>query len=267
MFHEDYPIAWLYHQNTSRWLFNVHAVPDTPGLTPPFKEYLGMPAITLPAAELPAIALQAAIEGRHSCRRYLPRPLTLAQLAALLRFAYGVCGQCYLNDVELLERPVPSGGGLYPLELYLIVMRVESVDPGVYHYAPQAHLLEQVRAIELPGRFISDLFMGQPYVAQAGVVLVMTAMLERSLWKYGDRGYRYILMESGHVAQNLNLTAAALALGSLNLGGFFDADMGALLNIDLEEEIPLYGVTIGVPAETDRGTARVPESGEERPSL
>jgi SagB-type dehydrogenase family enzyme len=106
--------------------------------------------------------------------------------------------------------------------------------------------------------------MGQPVACDAGVVLLIAADVQRLLRKYGDRGYRYILFEAGHVAQNLNLVAGALGLGSCNLGGFFDQELGHLLQLDAESEIALYGVAIGVPesGSTDqlRGIEAAPQT-------
>jgi nitroreductase len=100
----------------------------------------------------------------------------------------------------------------------------------------------------------------QPYVGDASAIVLYTAVLERSLWKYTDRGYRYILFETGHVAQNVNLVAESLGLGSLNLGGFFDDQIAAFLGIDTDEEVPLYATALGVPADRDRSVIRRPEA-------
>ena len=186
--------------------------------------------------------------------------MNLSQLSTVANAAYGIKGRSYYDDYELLERPVPSGGGLYPLELYFVVRNVEKTDPGVYHYAPLVHGLETVRTLEVPRQFLSEIFLWQPYVGDASVIVLYTAVLERSLWKYSDRGYRYVLLEAGHVAQNVNLAAESLGLGSLNLGGFFDDQIAALLNIDTDEEVPLYGTALGVPADGDRSGIRRPEA-------
>jgi hypothetical protein len=86
------------------------------------------------------------------------------------------------------------------------------------------------------------MFLGQPYLVNAAAIIVITAVVQRSLWKYEDRGYRYILLEAGHVAQNINLCAEGMGLASLNLGGFFDEDVMALLRLDQDREIVVYGV-------------------------
>ena len=106
---------------------------------------------------------------------------------------------------------------------------------GAYHYVPLTHTLEVVRPDPLPSLLTAEMFLGQPYLSAAAAVIVLTAVVERSLWKYEDRGYRYLLLEAGHVAQNVNLTATALGLGCLNLGGFFDEDVAALLRLDDDE--------------------------------
>jgi SagB-type dehydrogenase family enzyme len=258
MFRAKYPLAWTFHRNTSRWPFNTQAASEQTELEPPFKEYFDAPLVPLPEPEMLATSLGDTILNRFSCRRFDDAPLKLADLSTLLRLAYGIQDRLLVNDVEFLERPVPSGGGLYALELYLLVRYVEQVEPGIYHYAVLPHALEQISAIELPQPFVADLFMGQPYIGDSAVVVILTTVLERSLWRYGDRGYRYILFEAGHIAQNFNLVACGLGLGSLNLGGFFDTHLANLLGLDVEQEVPLYGIALGVPAHDHRSSLREP---------
>jgi len=104
-----------------------------------------------------------------------------------------------------------------------------------------------VQAIDLPRAFLTYLFMGQPWVAEAAVICVLSFVGARSLTKYGDRGYRYALIEAGHTMQNLNLAAAACGLGSVDLGGFYDDELAVLAGLDVEREIPLYCCAIGRP--------------------
>lgn len=266
MFRDRHPLSWTYHKNTSRWPHNLQAPPDSPAPVAPFKEDCTASTVRLPAPRLPAMPLADAIVGRFSCRRFLAEPLALEDLATLLAAAYGVQGHTMLVEQEFLERPVPSGGGLYPLELYVLARNVDGLATGVFHYAALTHTAEQVRTVPLPEPFLAGLFLGQPYAASSAAIVVLSAVVERSLWKYGDRGYRYILLEAGHAAQNLNLAAAALGLGSCNLGGFFDADLASLLGLDDESEIPLYGIALGVPALGDRMELRQPPSWGQGPA-
>jgi SagB-type dehydrogenase family enzyme len=185
--------------------------------------------------------------------------MNLLQLSTVANAAYGIKGRLSYDGYEFLERQVPSGGGLYPLELYFVLRNVENIVSGVYHYSPLVHGLENIRKLEMPGEFVSELFLWQSFVADASVIVLYAAVLERSLRKYTDRGYRYVLLEGGHVAQNVNLAAESLGLGSLNLGGFFDDQIAALLDLDMDEEVPLYGTALGVPIHADRIAIRRPD--------
>lgn len=262
MFRDDHPLAWTYHRNTCRWPFNLHGLNAAPGV-PAFKEHLDVPVVALPEVAAPAVGLGDAIAARHSCRRFLPDPISPGQLGTVLRLAYGVLGEAD-GFGGFLERPVPSGGALYPLELYVLVQRVAETRAGVLHYLPLVHAVEVLHDEPLPRLMTSELFLGQPYLADAAAILVIAAVVERSLWKYEDRGYRYVLLEAGHVAQNAILCAQGLGLGALPLGGFFDDELGALLRLDPDREVPLYGVALGVPAPVDRNERRVPPGGDDR---
>jgi SagB-type dehydrogenase family enzyme len=135
---------------------------------------------------------------------------------------------------------------------------VDGLAGGAWHYVPLGHLLERVHEHRLPRLLTAEMFLGQPYLIDCSAIVVITSVVQRSLWKYEDRGYRYILLEAGHVAQNLNLCAAAMNLGSLNLGGFFDRDVLGLLRADPDTEIAAYGVALGHPEPADRIQVRRP---------
>ncbi|HMA32861.1 MAG TPA: SagB/ThcOx family dehydrogenase [Chloroflexia bacterium] len=246
MFRTATPLAWLFHHNTCYGRFQTGDPPQPTAGVAPFKEYLAAPLIPLPPAGALPLPLGAAIRARCSCREFGDRALLLAALATLLQASYGIQERVLAGDYELLTRPVPSGGGLYPLEIYLLVERVTGLGPGVYHYAVLAQALEHLPVAPLPPARLVDLFLGQTYAADAALVIVLTAVPARSLAKYGDRGYRLILLEAGHVAQNLNLVATALGWGSVNLGGFLDLELGEHLGLN-GEEVPLYALAVGWP--------------------
>jgi SagB-type dehydrogenase family enzyme len=260
MFRDEQPVAWAYHRRTSRWPFNMHGVNPQTHEVPRFKENVEAATLALPDPILPATPLADLLQRRGSCRQFVPAPIALAELGTLLHGAYGVLGTAELGG-EFCERPVPSGGGLYPLELYVISQHVDDLGGGVYHYVPLGHQLEVVRAAALPSLMTAELFLGQPYLIEAAALVVITAVVARSLWKYDDRGYRYILLEAGHVAQNANLCAEAMGLASLNLGGFLDEDVMSLLDLDPAGEIVLYGVAVGRPAAGGRVARRFPPEG------
>ena len=257
-FRGEQPIAWEFHRNTSRWPFNIVEPEESSELQLPPKEYPEARYIPLPAPEPAAGSLESALRSRFSCRRFADATLSRAALGDLLHATSGVVGRTDVAGVEFLERPAPSAGALYSLETYVLARAVEGLEAGVYHYAVVTHGLEEVRLAPLHYTFLTYLFMGQHYVADAAAILVFTSVVHRSLRKYDDRGYRYLLFEAGHMAQNANLAASAAGLGSLNLGGFFDSDLCALLAIEDDEEVPLYAVAVGPPAPGDRVALRLP---------
>jgi SagB-type dehydrogenase family enzyme len=258
----SHPAAWAFHRQTSRWPFNLHGLNVQTFETAAFKEDLDAECIDLGPVVEPETGLGEILRRRGSCRRFAGEPLALRELGSLLHWAYGCLDVIELQH-EFCVRPVPSGGGLYPLELYVLAQNVSELGGGVYHYVPLGHRLETVRPDPLPSMLTAELFLGQPYLIEAAAIVVITAVVERSLWKYEDRGYRYILLESGHVAANLDLCADAFGLATLNLGGFLDEDVTSLLNLDPEHEIVLYGVAVGAAASTTPAERRFPPAEDE----
>jgi SagB-type dehydrogenase family enzyme len=188
--------------------------------------------------------LGAVLERRRSIRDYALRPLPLSTLGRLLHASYGIKGERDAGD-PTYERSAPSAGGLYPLEIYVATQSVEGVEDGIHHYDVAAHELELRRAGPAqPG--LVHLTLDQEMVRAANVVAIITAIPERTMWKYGQRGYRYVWLDAGHLGQNLYLVATAMGLGPVGIGGFFDADLNALLELPAGEEA-FYLVCIGQP--------------------
>lgn len=193
--------------------------------------------VDLPVVALPSTSLRRAIAGRASSLPEHRRPVPLDELAALLVSAYGT----RTRDPGLLRRPVPSGGALYPLELYVLPLAVPRLDASAFHYDPFRHRLERLRPLGDVAAALVD-----PAVAsRAAAVIAITGMVWRARFKYGARGYRFALLEAGHVAQNMALAAAALGVGCLPLGGFFDRDVDRLVGADGLDETTLYLLAIG----------------------
>jgi SagB-type dehydrogenase family enzyme len=117
------------------------------------------------------------------------------------------------------------------------------VDDGLYHYDPRAHELE-LRRTGAHGDVLARALLDQRYVGLANIVVVIVGVPGRTMWKYGLRGYRFMLLDAGHLAQNLCLVATALGLGAISLGGFFDHELHDALNL-VEGEDPIYVVAVG----------------------
>ena len=141
-------------------------------------------------------------------------------------------------------RAVPSGGALYPLELYAAVLRVGELEPGLYHFDPLSPGLEVIR-LGLLAEELAALSTYPEIVCSCPVLVFVAAIFGRTRFKYGLRGYRFALLEAGHVAQNIVLAATALGLAALPLGAFYDRRTDAFLGLDGVNESTLYGIALG----------------------
>jgi SagB-type dehydrogenase family enzyme len=209
--------------------------------------YADCPSVDLPPPdEMPALGtpLRDVILGRRSSRALVPRAIALPEAAALLHYSYGLVRENTYVKFPPRLRPIPSAGALFPLEIYLYAARVEGLAPGLYHYSPTrncVHVLEGAPPLE--GIAAATLY--PEYVSGAALVLFVTAVFERSTWKYGDRGYRYALVEAGHFAQNVAMVASSLGLGAFSLGGYVDREVDDLLGIDGVTHSTLCMVCVG----------------------
>lgn len=203
------------------------------------------PVIPLPpASSTPTFDV---IRSRYSCRHFANTVMPLDALASLLHQGYGVLGLRDADGVSIHHRPVPSAGALFPLELYVVTHNVAGLPDGAYHYAAWEHKLECINSRVTIGELLPNL-QEQHYIVGANVLLFLTAVFSRTMTKYGPRGYRYIFLEAGHVAQNLCLLAAERKLGTLCMGGFRDAYINDVLQLKAGKEGALYGMAIGEPA-------------------
>lgn len=239
--------ARLYHLNSANVRSKaVDLVLDYDNRPPRFRTFPGSKRIALPKGHFRIRQpLGAALENRRSVRDFVLRRLPLARLSQLLFLSCGVRGVRTVEDEVVFDRCSPSAGGLYPVELYVATQMVAGVPDGIYHYDARFQRLEQVRA----GRFhdpLADLTIGQEMIRTANLVVIMTAVFQRTMWKYGLRGYRYAWLDAGHVGQNLYLAAGGLKLGAVTIGGFFDSEVNRLLQLP-SEETAIYLACVGQP--------------------
>ncbi len=196
-----------------------------------------------PIAEPGGPPVEQVIQRRRSIRDYSDSALSLDDLARLLHFGDGI------TDPQRGLRAAPSAGALFPVEIYAIVFRVEALAPGIYRYLPVPHALEPLRTDDVRAALVYAA-LGQSAVREAASVLVETGIVGRLQPRYGDRSLRYLLIEAGHVAQNVYLEATALGLGCCVLGAFLDDGVGSLLGIDGEAERPVLLLTLGCRAQS-----------------
>lgn len=196
--------------------------------------------IPLPAAAHTGMPLWETLRKRRSIRDYSGKPMEMGELSALLFSAQGITGE--LHGTKL--RTAPSAGALYPMELYVIAHNVSGLEPGLYHYGPFEHSLTALKKGNLRDE-IYNAGLRQGALKEANIVIVLAAVPARTTGKYGQRGFRYIYMEAGHIAENILLEAVSLNLGAVPVGAFVDSMLDALLGIDGKDEISLYLVAVG----------------------
>jgi SagB-type dehydrogenase family enzyme len=197
------------------------------------------PVVGLPSPDLPIVQLEDALRGRASDRSFGAGPIELEAASSLAWAAYGVARSSTLGP----RRTVPSGGALYPLELYLLAPHVDGLDAGVYHYDPPRHAL--CRLAGLSAEELERLTPFPELLVPAALVLLVTAVFWRCRFKYGLRGYRFSLLEAGHVGQNALLAAWSLGLAAVPVGGVYDGRVEELLGVDGVDESLVYVVSVG----------------------
>jgi SagB-type dehydrogenase family enzyme len=180
-----------------------------------------------------AVSVEEAIASRKSRRAFKSTKLTRKQLSQVLWAAL----------------KAPSAGATYPLALYVVIGAdcVEHLEAGVYH-AERGHFeLEMHKAGDLRAG-LADACVGQMFIAQAPVSLVIAAEYERTTRRYGDRGVRYVLIEVGHASQNVYLECEGLGLATVAIGAFYDEAVARVLDLPRQHR-PLYVMPVGVSAE------------------
>jgi len=181
---------------------------------------------------------------RRSVRKYDPDlALPLDVLSALLWATQGITAEA--GDFHF--RTVPSAGGLFPIETYVLARSVAGLEQGIYHFRPYAFDLELIKSGDF-SRDLAQAALGQDMVAHAQATFIWTAVVERSKWKYRQRAYRYIYLDAGHIAQNLYLAGTASGLGICGIGALLDDAVNALIGVDGVEETVLYMAAAGWPS-------------------
>ena len=197
--------------------------------------------IPLPSPEISADpGIWEVLRKRRSFRDYRQGALSLQELANLLWATQGVT----IKAPAPWFRTVPSAGALHPIDTYLVINRVKDLESGIYRLKVADFVLE----LRKPGDFsvrITEAALDQDIARNAAVVFVWVAVIQRSRQKYRQRAYRYIYLDSGHIAQNLYLAATAMNLGCCAIAAFYDEEVNQIVGVDGAEETTVYLATIG----------------------
>lgn len=207
-----------------------------------YKSYPRFEQFILPSATERSGDFIDIIKRRRSIRNFVNGELVLEDFSDILFYTAG--STKFLLPKEEDKRFYPSAGARYPLEVYPFVFHVKAIPPGGYHYHIKTHSLEKV----LDKLFAKQIFkyVNQEWIEQSVVVLVVTAVFGRTEIKYGNRGYRHILTEYGHMAQNLYLLSQLYNVGCCSVGGFMDDGVNRLLDIDFEDEGVIGVIALGL---------------------
>lgn len=227
---------------------------------PRFKRYPAAPRVALPKGRprsAAAFHFEDILGARRTTRDFARQPVLLEDFAALLRGTWGKSGELdteYLG--KLTTKTSPSAGALHPIECYALVSNVRGLRSGLYHYEVEGDELRRLRAGPMRNAAVHAA-SGQSWVGQAAFLCIMTAVFERTLWKYQiESAYRVLWLEAGHLAQTFCLLATSRGLGSFVGDTLQDSAIEELIGLDGVREFPVYLCGAGVPA-TARATLRV----------
>ncbi len=255
LYHENSKIhpyevrSWLYQKKTAG-LRHTTLKAFLKRSAKSYKLYPSAPQQPLPQERVQGqnVGLWEVMRSRRSLRDYSLGSLQLNDVSTILFYSYGETGQLGFKDYVVGLRAAPSAGSLYPLEIYPLVCGVNGLESGLYHYNVRDHALEFLQQ----GNFLEQLVpaiqsANNEWLQQAKVILFVTATFFRNQIKYGDRGYRGVLLDAGHLSQNILLSATGLNLAACPLMGCVDDQINDFLEIDGVEESILYAIAIGHP--------------------
>jgi SagB-type dehydrogenase family enzyme len=198
------------------------------------------------------VSIEQTLLKRRSRRYYTDQALTSSQISQILWAAYGIT---QARDEPYFQfrgglRTAPSAGALYPLEIYLLAGNISDVPAGFYKYLPKMHQLKKINGQDIRSG-LAGAALDQMMIKEAPVVLVYTAVFERTTVRYKERGRnRYVPMDIGHSAENVYLQVEALGLGTCAIGAFQDSLVRQVLNLPSVEE-PMYIMPIGYYTDVD----------------
>ena len=188
------------------------------------------------------LSLDRIIAKRKSRRNYAPEPLHLEELSFLLWATQGIRSS---DSGAASFRTVPSAGARHSFETYLVVHNVEKLNPGLYRFLPLSNELLFIKEIDQTEHKLSKAAFGQRFIATGAVTFIWACLPYRMEWRYGPNAYRTILMDVGHVCQNLYLACEAIGGGTCAVAAYDQHAMDELLGLDGHDEFSIYLAPVG----------------------
>lgn len=240
---EKIPLSRKFHLSTN--ILNFNDVTNTPKSKWPsewkkvsYKAYPRLKNVQLPGVVKLKTSFFSVLLKRKSTRKFSKQPLPGTKFSTIMYYTAGIN---YID--QKIKRFYPSGGARYPLEVYPLIFSVNGIKPGLYHYHVKTNSLELLQSpiskINVFKQF------NQSWLKNSSVLLLITAVFDRTENKYKNRGYRHILTEYGHMAQNTYLIGSSLNVGVCSIGGFVDMGLNKIIDIDGIDESVIGVIALG----------------------
>jgi len=194
------------------------------------------------------------INSRESHRVYTGETMTLDELSFLLWCTHGVKeirGKSYAT-----LRTIPCGGARHEFECYFAVRNVDGLEPGLYHYLPMHHQIEYLGTVEDLDEWINESLCGQAWAAKANVVFYYSAVFYRAEWRYGISSHRVLLIDAGHITENMYLAATSIGLGGCAIGALDGKRVDEAYGLDGVEEAAFYAMPVGKVSIKDKASEK-----------
>ncbi|MFX1369699.1 MAG: SagB/ThcOx family dehydrogenase [Promethearchaeota archaeon] len=183
------------------------------------------------------------VNSRKSRRKFTSDPLTLEELSFLLWSTQGV--KNVLKSGRGVKRTVPSAGAKSPFETYLVINRVEGLEPGLYRYISFSHQLMYIKEIDNAEERMGELAYEQKFVGTAPVIFYWTAVPYRTEWRYTILSHKFIAVDLGIVCQSLYMACEAINLGTVAIGYYNQNKLDTLFDLNTEEEFVVLLAPVG----------------------
>ena len=186
------------------------------------------------------------IKNRKSHRRYKDESLTLEELSFLLWASQGVKSVYERNNKSYATlRTVPSGGARHPFETYLLINNVTGLKHGLYRYLAIEHKLMFIRKIENQSEMIIDATLGQKFTGKAAIVFIWSCIAYRGEWRYNIAAHKAMLLDAGHICQNLYLACEGINAGTCAIAAYDQEKVDNIIDVDGENEFSVYLSPVG----------------------
>ncbi|MBT0553057.1 SagB family peptide dehydrogenase [Riemerella anatipestifer] len=173
------------------------------------------------------------IKKRKSTKKYEKKEISIQEIYYILHYSYGIMRMDYVEGIPWHFRPIPSPGGLFSSEVYLLLLN-SHMPKGLYHYRPDINSVELIKEGDFSDFVIKSCGI-DPYIESIDTisgVIFTTTLIERLYTKYSERSYRFMLLEVGFLAQNISLISEALDIGTCMVGGYIDDEINEFIGID-----------------------------------